>query len=134
MQKSNLPGIPHYINELVNDGREAVLDSLQALEEQPLDIERVNQSIDKAEKLVGRAVEQTSLLVDQAQLAERVIQYANRYRSTYPLLAAQISEAEAAFLNYDYELALEKSSKALEEIEPGALKRLEEVMTDTTVS
>ncbi|MFD2639838.1 septation ring formation regulator EzrA [Piscibacillus salipiscarius] len=134
LQKSNLPGIPHYINELVNDGREAVLDSLQALEEQPLDIERVNQSIDKAEKLVGRAVEQTSLLVDQAQLAERVIQYANRYRSTYPLLAAQISEAEAAFLNYDYELALEKSSKALEEIEPGALKRLEEVMTDTTVS
>ncbi|MGP4071241.1 septation ring formation regulator EzrA [Piscibacillus sp. B03] len=134
LQKSNLPGIPHYINELVSEGRHAVVNSIEALEEQPLNIDRVNDSIEKAEKIVGTAVEQTGLLLDQAQLAEMVIQYANRYRSQYPLLAAQISESEAAFLNYDYELALEKSSKALEEVEPGAIKRLEEVLSSTSVT
>ncbi|WP_277674358.1 septation ring formation regulator EzrA [Piscibacillus halophilus] len=133
LQKSNLPGIPQYVNEVVNEGIQAVTESVEALDEQPLNMDRINETIEIAEKMVGRAVEQTQLLIEQAQLAERVIQYANRYRSSNPLLAAQISEAEAAFLNYDYEVALEKSSKTLEEIEPGAMKRLEEVMSETTV-
>ncbi|TFB25054.1 selenide, water dikinase [Filobacillus milosensis] len=132
--KSNLPGIPNYINELVEEGRIAVTEAVSSLEEQPLDMDRINHSIEKAEKAVNRAVEQTQLLVDQAHLAEKVIQYANRYRTSYPILAAKISEAEIAFHNYEYELALEKASKTLEEVEPGALKRLEDVIEETTVS
>lgn len=71
-------------------------------------------------------VEQTEVMVDQARLTEQVIQYANRYRSKYPLLAAKLLEAENLFRSYEYEVALEQFAKALEEVEPGALKRIEE--------
>ncbi|RPF55342.1 septation ring formation regulator EzrA [Aquisalibacillus elongatus] len=134
LQKSNLPGIPNYIIELVEEGRDSVSKAMEALEDQPLNMDRINHAIEQAEKSVNRTVEQTQLLIDQAYLAEKVIQYANRYRTSYPILAAQISESEIAFHEYNYEVALEKASKALEEVEPGAIKRLEEVISESTVS
>ncbi|WP_010099199.1 septation ring formation regulator EzrA, partial [Ornithinibacillus scapharcae] len=48
------------------------------------------------------------------------------YRSKFPLLAARLAEAEGLFRSYNYEVALEQAASALEEVEPGALKRIEE--------
>jgi len=36
-------------------------------------------------------------------------------------------EAEQLFRTYQYELSLETAAKALEEVEPGALKRFENI-------
>ncbi|MGM8215622.1 septation ring formation regulator EzrA [Bacillaceae bacterium W0354] len=134
LQKSNLPGLPNYIIELVDTSRKLVAEAVEAINNQPLDMERISTAISNAEKHVGRTVEQTKLLIEQAHLAENVIQYANRYRSKYPVLAAKIAEAEVAFREYEYEMALEKAAQTLEEIEPGALKRIEEVLLETSVS
>ncbi|PKR79294.1 selenide, water dikinase [Halalkalibacillus sediminis] len=133
LQKSNLPGIPSYILDLVEQARSLIGQTYDSLEDQPLDMEQVEMNLTKAEKCVNHAVEQTKFLIEQAYLAERVIQYANRYRSKYPVLAANISEAETHFRNYEYETALEKAGNTLEEIEPGALERIEKV-TETSVS
>ncbi len=135
LQKHNLPGVPNYLVDLVDQARELIEQGSENIEEQPLDMDRASEMLDEAEKCVDKAVEQTDLLIEQAELAERVIQYANRYRSQYPLLAANIAEAEAEFLDYEYERALEKAAKSLEEIEPGALKRIEEfIESETSVS
>ena len=133
LQKSNLIGLPDYIVELVDESRALVSEAVETLSEQPLDMERITTAIQKAEKHVGRTVEQTKLLIEQAHLAEKVIQYANRYRSKYPVLAAKLAEAELAFREYQYEVALEGAAQILEEVEPGALKRIEEVL-ETSVS
>src|SRR5690625_4924095 len=98
---------------------------IKALEKQPLDIGEVQQAITDAEAAIENAVEQTEIMLDQAYLTEQVIQYANRYRSRYPLLAAKLSESERLFRSYEYELSLERAAEAVEEIEPGALKLIE---------
>ncbi|WP_411953658.1 septation ring formation regulator EzrA [Alkalibacillus sp. S2W] len=131
LYKSNLPGVPNYIVDLINQATDLVEKANQSLNVQPLDVDEVSNTLEEADKNVERAVEQTDLLIEQAQLAEYLIQYANRYRSSYPVLAAKIAEAEEQFRHNDYELALEQVGTALEEIEPGAVKRIEEQLKVT---
>lgn len=125
LQKSNLPGIPTFIWNSMETASGHNNRVLTALEKQPLDIAEVQHMLIEAEGAIEQVVEQVDVMLDQAYLTEQVIQYANRYRSRYPLLAAKLSESERLFRTYEYELSLEHAAKAVEEIEPGALKRIE---------
>jgi len=126
LQKSNIPGVPNFIWNLMEGAAEKNEQAIKALGKQPLELSEVQQALTDAKTAVDKLVEQTDLLLEQAALTEHVIQYANRYRSKYPLLAAKLAEAERLFRSYEYDLALEHAAKAVEEIEPGALKRIEE--------
>lgn len=125
LRKSNIPGVPNYIWDIMEDASNRNQRVIQSLEKQPLDMGKVNHALTEAAAAVERAVEQTEMMLDQAYLTEQVIQYANRYRSRYPLLAAKLSESERLFRSYEYELSLEHAAEAIEEIEPGALKLIE---------
>ncbi|MEN1968201.1 septation ring formation regulator EzrA [Lentibacillus sp. N15] len=125
LHKSNIPGVPTFIWNMAETANDKNIQVLQALERQPLDISLVQQALAEAKREMDSLIQQTDTLLEQAYLTERVIQYANRYRSKYPLLAAKLAEAERLFRSYEYELSLEHAAKALEEIEPGALQRLE---------
>ena len=57
-------------------------------------------------------------------LAEKVIQYSNRYRRKYPFVQTALQEAEEKFRRYEYQEALEEAAAALEQIEPGSLKQI----------
>ncbi|WP_430784752.1 septation ring formation regulator EzrA [Virgibacillus flavescens] len=126
LKKSNLPGVPNFIWSLLETASQKNDRVLKALETKPLDMAAVQHSLAEANKSVEHITEQTDFIMDQAYLTEQVIQYANRYRSRYPLLAAKLAEAERLFRSYEYELSLEHAAKAVEEVEPGALKRIEE--------
>lgn len=126
LKKSNIPGVPSFIWNSMDTALENCNQVLTVLEKNPLDISEVQQSLSTAKSSVDLLIEQTDVMLDQADLTEQVIQYANRYRSKYPLLAAKLLEAETLFRNFDYEVALEQAARALEEVEPGALKRIEE--------
>ena len=102
---------------------------IKSLEKLPLDMGVVQQTLEEARLSLDQTIEQTDLMLDQAYLTEQVIQYANRYRSRNPILAAKLIESERLFMAYEYELALETAAKAIEEVEPGALKRIEENQT-----
>jgi len=128
LQKSNLPGVPVYIRDVLQAATEALAKVEEHLDCQPLDMAKVHESLDHAKKEAGKAKEQTELLLDQAYMAEQVIQYANRYRSKDPFLAAKLAESEGAFRSYEYDVALEQASAALENVEPGALQRIESNM------
>lgn len=125
LQKSNLPGVPSFVWNTLDEATEKSEQVLEKLAQQPLDMGAVSHALKEAEISVQTMLEKTNLLIEQAYLVERVIQYANRYRSRYPLLAANLLEAEELFRSYAYEQALETATHALEEIEPGAIKRLE---------
>ncbi|WP_404453612.1 septation ring formation regulator EzrA [Virgibacillus necropolis] len=126
LKKSNLPGVPNFIWSMLENTNQMNDRVLKALETKPLDMTAVQHALSEANKSVEHVTEQTDFVLDQAYLTEQVIQYANRYRSRYPLLAAKLSESERLFRSYEYELALEHAAKAIEEIEPGALKRIED--------
>ncbi|MBY7143883.1 septation ring formation regulator EzrA [Virgibacillus sp. NKC19-3] len=125
LKKSNIPGVPTFIWNMIETASEKNSRVVKALEKQPLDMAEVQHALNESKKAIDNVIEQTDMMLEQAYLTEQVIQYANRYRSQYPLLAAQLSESERLFRSYEYELALEKAAKAVEEIEPGALKRIE---------
>ncbi len=129
LQKSNIPGVPVYIRDVLQAATEALSKVDEHLDCQPLDMVKVHESLDHAKKEATKAKEQTELLLDQAYMAEQVIQYANRYRSKDPFLAAKLADCEGAFRSYEYDVALEQASEALEKVEPGALKRIESNMT-----
>ncbi|ASN04975.1 septation ring formation regulator EzrA [Virgibacillus necropolis] len=126
LKKSNVPGVPTFIWNLVEATSEKNDRVLKALESKPLDMAVVQRALTEANKSVDHVVEQTDFILEQAHLTEQVIQYANRYRSRYPLLAAKLAESERLFRSYEYELSLEHAAKAVEEVEPGSLKRIEE--------
>lgn len=126
LQKSNLPGVPDFIWDTIEKAQKNMNEVMNALKRHPLDIAQVQYILNEAKISVDHAVQQTELVLEQSYLTEQVIQYANKYRSQYPHLAVQLSKAEQLFRSYEYELALEHAAKAIEEIEPGALKKIEE--------
>ncbi|MGP4108280.1 septation ring formation regulator EzrA [Virgibacillus sp. L01] len=125
LNKSNIPGVPGVIWNIMEEASQKNARVLQLLDKQPLDVTEVQHALSEAKIAVDHVTEQTELMLDQAYLTEQVIQYANRYRSQYPVLAAKLSESERLFRSYEYDLAIEQAAKAVEEIEPGALKRIE---------
>lgn len=134
LNKSNIPGIPSFIRnslEEVATKNDAVLETLQ---QQPLEMRNVQDALSKSEEALNKATEQTDLVLEQAYLTEQVIQYANRYRSQNPELAAKLEESERQFRAYQYELALEIAVKAVEEVDPQALKRIEQNHVANTVN
>lgn len=126
LRMNNLPGIPEFIwnqiDETENESEKVVLE----LSKTPLNMKAIQNALSDAELKVNETKEKIDLVIEQAYLTERVIQYANRYRSSHPSLAVSLVESEKLFKEYEYELALETAASAIESVEPGALKNIEE--------
>lgn len=125
LKKSNIPGVPSSIWNLMEESIQKNKNVLEMLEQKPLDIAAAQKALNEAKTKVDYFTEQTNKVLEQAYLTERVIQYANRYRRKFPNLAAKLTESERLFRSCEYELALEKAAGSIEEIDPGALKRIE---------
>ncbi len=125
LSKSNIPGLPISFVETLNETKSSVNEVLIKLEEKPLNMIAVNESLQTAQEMVDKTFTLTEEMIDHVFLAEKVIQYGNRYRSRFLKVAASLEEAETSFRNYEYQLALEQAATALEELEPGVLKRIE---------
>ena len=67
------------------------------MDKHPLDIQEVQNRLADAQEAVERSIDSTNVMLEQAFLTEHVIQYANRYRSSYPALAVRLKEAEGYF-------------------------------------
>lgn len=130
IRKNQLPGLPNHILKTFDTAESNLKAVSFKLAETPLDMYAVNNLLEEANIAVNKVYEQTKELVEKAVLVEHIIQYGNRYRSQYAILSAKLSEAEQVFRMYDYDLALEQAATAIEEIEPGALKKIEELMNN----
>lgn len=127
LRNSNIPEVPTHIWNLIDEAGKKNDFVLEALEESPLDIGKIQTLLQEAKEAVETSVEHTNTMLEQAMLTERVIQYANRYRSSNPILASKLKEAESLFRKAQYEAALETAARAVEEVEPGALKKIEKI-------
>ncbi|MFS0864530.1 septation ring formation regulator EzrA [Fredinandcohnia sp. 179-A 10B2 NHS] len=126
--KSNIPGLPPKYMELMSESNVSLSQVMARLEEKPLNMSAVNQALQEALDLVTKTFETTEEMIDQVYLAEKVIQYGNRYRSKNYRIASSLIEAELSFRNYDYALALEQAATAIEDVDPGALKKIEKLL------
>jgi len=128
IDKNNIPGLPTEFVSALSETGQSIQSVNIKLNERPLNMVSVNQTLQNAEELVEVLFNTTEEMIDRVFLAERVIQYGNRYRSRHKSLAERLHEAEGSFRNCEYQLALEQAATAIEELEPGALNKIEELM------
>ncbi|MGG1398660.1 septation ring formation regulator EzrA [Bacillus salipaludis] len=124
VSKSNIPGLPEDYKYLYEDTNESIQNVKLQLEEKPLNISALNQYLEIAVLTVEKLTHSTMELIENAMLAEKAIQYGNRYRSKFPSVAKGLMDAEQAFRHYEYQEALEQVAASLEGVDPGALKKI----------
>ncbi|MEH7157594.1 septation ring formation regulator EzrA [Neobacillus drentensis] len=122
--KSNVPGLPEDYKYLFEDTNESIQNVKFQLEEKPLNISALNQYLEIAVLTVEKLTNSTIELLENVMLAEKAIQYGNRYKSQYPSVAKGLTEAENAFRHYEYQEALEQAAATLDVIDPDALKKI----------
>lgn len=124
VSKSNIPGLPEDYKYLLEDTNESIQNVKLQLQEKPLNVSALNQYLEIAVLTVEKLSNNTVELIENVMLAEKAIQYGNRYRSQYPQVAKGLSDAENAFRHFEYQEALEQAAASLESIDPGALKKI----------
>lgn len=134
VSKSNIPGLPEEYKYLFDDGNESIQNLVLKLEEKPLDIHAVQQYLEVAVLTIEKLTNKTNEMVENVILAEKVIQYGNRYRSKYQSVAKGLLEAEKSFRRFDYQSALEQAATSIEEIDPGAMKKIESDLSESQLT
>ena len=127
IEKLNLPGLTkEYLDYFYR-----VSDEIEQLDQ---DINKIQINMDEITKTminiqadVDVLGEKTNDIIASSSLAELLLQYANRYRVRYPEVAHASAEAYELFNHkFDYAASLEKIATAVNKVEPGAYKRIED--------
>ncbi|HJF32486.1 MAG TPA: septation ring formation regulator EzrA [Sporosarcina psychrophila] len=130
LHKGNIPGIPDDMEARLEEADEQIYIVTQSLQEVPLNMSLVDSYLENA----GKAVEDVSVKVEEmlenVLLIEWIIQYGNRYRASNPEVHARLLDAEESFRQFRYAKALEEAATAVEDVEPGAMKRIEELVKE----
>lgn len=130
LQKGNIPGIPDEMDARLEEAEEQIYIVTQSLQEVPLNMPLVNGYMENAKKSVDDVTEKVDELLENVMLIEWIIQYGNRYRTSNPEMDARLQEAEESFRQFRYAKALEEAATAVEAVEPGAMKRIEELVQE----
>ena len=130
LNKANIPGIPEEMDARIEEAEEQIYIVIQSLQDIPLNMNRVQSNIENAEKCIHEVSKHAHEMIENVMLIERIIQYGNRYRGTNPKVNDLLLESEYAFNQYRYIKALEDAAAAVELAEPGAIKRIEELVQD----
>lgn len=128
IKKSNIPGLPEEILNRIQEAEQSLSEANIKMEEIPLVMEEVQEAMEQALQKVNDIYDLISLTIEQALAAERIIQYGNRFRSDYPFIHERLVEAEECFRLYEYEEALEVAYKAIEQVDPTVLKKIDYVV------
>ncbi|MED3662541.1 septation ring formation regulator EzrA [Ureibacillus terrenus] len=129
LHKANIPGIPEEMDARLEEAEEQLFLVMQSLQEVPLNMKQVNSNLDQAEKCIQDVQKHAKEMIENVMLTERIIQYGNRYRSN-PQVHELLLQAEESFHKFRYVKALELAAEAVEMAEPGAIKRLEELVQE----
>ncbi|MDN4493690.1 septation ring formation regulator EzrA [Ureibacillus aquaedulcis] len=130
LSKANIPGIPEEMDARIEEAEEQIYIVMQSLQDVPLNMNRVQGNIENAEKCIQEVSKHAQEMIENVMLIERIIQYGNRYRATNQKVNDLLLESEYAFHQYRYIKALEDAAAAVELAEPGAIKRIEELVQD----
>ncbi|MQW24010.1 MULTISPECIES: septation ring formation regulator EzrA [unclassified Lactococcus] len=128
VEKKNLPGLPKDYLDLFFMTGDRVQTLFKELNKVRINIDTINHLVDVSTEDMHVLKEATDNLVDHAILAEQLMQYANRYKTTDERVAVGISRALHLFeSNQNYNSSFDEIRKTLELVEPGAAERISRV-------
>jgi len=127
VEKQRLPGLPDDYLDFFFEATDRLEELAESLNQIRVDMDQVNKSVAVCEDDLKNLDEQTHDMVDAAALTEQMMQHANRYRHSHAEVRAAIDRTLELFNQaYHYKAALDEIGTALEQVEPGAFKRLED--------
>lgn len=80
---------------------------------QPIDVDRVNKYYGDLKELVERIEKEASLAIKKAEYTEKLIMYANTYRSQFAEIARNCAKAELYFFDARFDEAIEMVKESL---------------------
>ncbi|MGP6138847.1 septation ring formation regulator EzrA [Jeotgalibaca sp. A127] len=126
LEKQHLPGLAPAYLDLFFAVSQRIEEISAKLNRVKIDMEEIENLVVMCEEDIQLLDKRTEEILDQANMTESLIQYANRYRDN-PEVEAATREALDLFQNaYDYENAMNVMKNILNKVEPGASKKVED--------
>lgn len=119
-----LPVITDNYYVQLKEANDAILEVIKELEKKPIVIKVLNTRVDTARDLVLKLYNTTMNMVKTAKMAEMVIVYGNRYRSSINEVDKELSDAEKMFYKGNYKEALDISIKATSRVDEKIYRKL----------
>lgn len=123
---SNLTSIPERFIIMKNEIDHEVRDVNEQFSERPIHVKQLKDKVSKIVIQMNTFEDEANDVLVNAVYAEKLIQYGNRYRKDYSNVDKSLNEAERLFKNNRYKRAIEIAEQALESVEPGVTKHIEE--------
>ncbi|HDC5792013.1 TPA: septation ring formation regulator EzrA [Staphylococcus aureus] len=123
---SNLTSVPERFIIMKNEIDHEVRDVNEQFSERPIHVKQLKDKVSKIVIQMNTFEDEANDVLVNAVYAEKLIQYGNRYRKDYSNVDKSLNEAERLFKNNRYKRAIEIAEQALESVEPGVAKHIEE--------
>lgn len=122
----NLPGLPGEYNEYFLRVSHEVVALAKLLNQEQIDMDQIEKELLNTQSDLDALTKKTQEIIDASTLAQECFQYANRYRHKYPAVAKAQQEGMDLFEHCQYIESLDVIAQALEQVEEGSYKRLEQ--------
>ncbi|HHD6920439.1 TPA: septation ring formation regulator EzrA [Staphylococcus aureus] len=123
---SNLTSVPERFIIMKNEIDHEVRDVNEQFSERPIHVKQLKDKVSKIVIQMNTFEDEANDVLVNAVYAEKLIQYGNRYRKDYSNVDKSLNEAERLFKNNRYKRAIEIAEQAIESVEPGVTKHIEE--------
>lgn len=108
----------------LSEGNEAIHEVMKELEKKPIVIRTLNTRVDTARDLILKLYQTTTEMIQNAQLAEQAIVYANRYRNQFEDVDRGLMDAERAFYKGNYKESLDMAIKVSSIVDENIYRKL----------
>lgn len=125
VEQLNLPGLPEKYHDYFFGVSDEVKKLAEELKKYRVDMDEVTKQLIIVESDLETLNEKTNDIRDSVMLTERLLQYANRFSDNVQISEAA-AKAQKQFEKFEYTDSLETIATALEEVEPGSYKRIED--------
>lgn len=123
---SNLTSVPERFIIMKNEIDHEVRETNDQFSERPIHVRQLKDKVAKIVIQMNTFEDEANDVLVNAVYAERLIQYGNRYRKDHNNVDKSLNEAERLFKNNRYKRSIEISEQALESVEPGITKYIED--------
>lgn len=114
----HLPTISSSYSQDLVKSREYIDKIRELINDVPIDIERLNKTLDEAIDFIYKFYNNVNNIVGMAIMVENAIVFGNKYRSTFPEIDRELSKAEFQYLNGEYTKALKTAIACMETLFP----------------
>lgn len=124
VSRHDLPGLPKAYRDFFKVVTGEITSLKQAMNQVKIDLDAIAKQLIKVSSDIDQLKQQSRDVIDAAGMTEQLLQYANRYKASHEAVAQAMTQAQAAYAQYDYQTAADTIATALEAVEAGSYQKV----------